>query len=585
MGDELGRDIEREILGELVRLHARVLTRLPYVQLLLVVGLFLLVFRHVAIPSFMAWAASAVLGECLRGAYGKALLERGEALDPQAAHRRLILLAGMVGGIIGSGGALFLAKIPLPEQALLTIILFAMPAAGVSVAASSRPILAAYSLFILAPVSLAWISLHPHQVAVVGGLAALYWLFIISVAADGEQLLRRSVAIRRERDRVVKDLERSNSEVRSAVARAEQSSKARARVLAAASHDLRQPLHALSIYSAVLSANPAPGALPEIARNIDRLVRNLGGLLHGLLDLSRLSAEHYAPERQAFFLNAVVADICTEYARAAAEKGLRLVCELEPVRLRDDPLAAARIARNLLDNAIKYTESGEVRVSTLRRGAAGILRVADTGKGIPPDEQARVFEEFYQLDNPGRDHGKGVGLGLAIVQRLCELIGAEISLASGSDEGACFSVSFPTVDPESDDKPATETHTFSVRLRGKRIYVLDDEPDILESMSGLLSTWEAQVETADSVETAEALFHRAGAPHLLIVDLRLRGTEDGATLASRLQDRHGRFPVLVITGETAPESLQKSRERGYPLLQKPINRDVLQEALSVVVAE
>ena len=277
----------------------------------------------------------------------------------------------------------------------------------------------------------------------------LYCVVLILVTADGEKLLLRSVIIRHERDRLVRDLERRNADVRVAMTEAEQSAQARARVLAAASHDLRQPLHALSVYSAVLAAKPAPDLLSEVSQNIDQIVRALGNLLNGLLDLSRLSAGNYVPDKQNLALEKLLAGLCTEYLQPAALKGLALRQDLAPVRVLGDSVAIGRIARNLIDNAIKYTEQGEVRVATwLRiRGSTAIafLSVADTGRGIPASEQARIFEEFYQLDNPGRDRSKGVGLGLAIVQRLCELTGATISVESELGRGTCFRLTMPAI--------------------------------------------------------------------------------------------------------------------------------------------
>jgi two-component system, sensor histidine kinase len=423
---------EREVLCELIRLHLQVLKRMPLVQLLLVFGLALLVFRLLDWPVLFGWAVLTVAAECLRAVYARVISSRGDIdLQPKAVHCRLIVLAAIVGATIGLGAVLFLPAIPLPDQALLVIILFTMPSAGVSVAVSSRPILAAYTLSILVPTSLIWATLYPHQTYPLAGLTVLYWLFLSSVSADGEHLLRRSVTIRCERDRAVQDLERRNPEVRASVTKAEYLAQTRARVLATASHDLRQPLHALSVYSAVLAANPTPDTLPEVAHNIDRLVRSLGSLLHGLLDLSHLSANYYVPERQRISLDRLVEGVCYEYRSNAENKHLSVILDLGHARLFDDPIAIARITRNLLDNAFKYTKQGQVRVSTHSADGSAMLIVEDTGKGVPFDEQSRIFEEFYQVDNPERDHyNKGVGLGLAIVKQLCDLIDAQISLAS-----------------------------------------------------------------------------------------------------------------------------------------------------------
>jgi CheY-like chemotaxis protein/two-component sensor histidine kinase len=354
-------------------------------------------------------------------------------------------------------------------------------------------------------------------------------------------------------------------------------------VLAAASHDLRQPLHALSVYSAVLASKPAPDLLNEVSVNIDQIVRALGNLLNGLLDLSRLSAGNYVPEHQQLTMDTLIAGVCAEYNQAAAQKDLALVQDLKPVRVMGDPVALGRIARNLIDNAIKYTDAGQVRVYTgvdySQPLPQAVLSVTDTGKGIPAAEQAKIFEEFYQLDNPGRDRSKGVGLGLAIVQRLCELIGAKIQVESRLGEGTEFRVSMPAALGAAVSRPEQDSAASSVSLEGRRIYVVDDERDIRTSMRALLGVWGVQAWTADSVQDADALFAANGPPDLLIVDLRLADEEHGSHLADRLQKRHGDFPVLIITGETASDALREAHDSGYTLLQKPIAAEVLRREI------
>jgi CheY-like chemotaxis protein/two-component sensor histidine kinase len=309
-------------------------------------------------------------------------------------------------------------------------------------------------------------------------------------------------------------------------------------------------------------------------------VRALGNLLNGLLDLSRLSAGFYVPERQSVDLDRLVGAVCAEYERAAAQKGLSFKRELVSIRLLGDPVALGRITRNLIDNAVKYTDRGAVTVSIgAIEGPRAVLRVVDTGRGIPAAELGRIFEEFYQLDNPGRDRNKGVGLGLAIVQRLCELIGAAVEVESRVDAGTCFTVSLPIVAPEARILEPPAMAALEASPPGQRIYVVDDETDIQNSMRTLLQLWGIGVATAGSSGAADRLFVEQGPPNLLIVDLRLGGEEHGAELACRLREAHGDFPILIITGETSSDALRLARERGFTLLQKPIAPEVLRREI------
>jgi signal transduction histidine kinase/ActR/RegA family two-component response regulator len=578
---------DRELLIELVGLHAQAMLRMPWVQTMLVLGIGLFIYSYIKPAVFLAWGALTIGIEVLRARFAAGVLKRGYHIDPKRTHATFVGFAALAGAAITAGAVMFLPRLPLLHQALFGAILFAIPAAGVAVSQSSPYILAAYAISILVPASVIWALLHPSQALGLGALTALYLVVIILVAADGEKLLLRSVTIRHERDRLVRDLEQRNADVQAAVGKAEQSAQARSRVLAAASHDLRQPLHALSVYSAVLGSKPAPDLLDEVSENIDQIVRALGNLLNGLLDLSRLSAGYYVPEQQNVALERLIAAVCAEYQQPAAQKSLLLTHELTPVRVLGDPVAIGRIARNLIDNAIKYTERGTIRVTThsefLGHASLAVLSVFDTGKGIPASEQSRIFEEFYQLDNPGRDRSKGVGLGLAIVQRLCELIGAKISVESVIGEGTCFRVTMPAILGETASSEPSLPVANDDSLRGKSMYVVDDELDILNSMRSLLGVWGVRVQTGDSSNAADRIFEQYGPPDLLIVDLRLDAAEHGARLAERLQQTYGSFPVLIITGETSSEALRQANERSYTLLQKPIAPEVLRRAIVTAV--
>jgi signal transduction histidine kinase/ActR/RegA family two-component response regulator len=584
----MSAELDTEKLIELVRLHAQALLRMPWVQALLIVGIGLFVHGYVAPRQFIAWGIMTIGVELLRAQAARIVLKRGDVANPRRTHRLFVVLAALSGGAIGLGGVWFFPQLPVQPQALLGAVLFAIPAAGVAVSQSSRYILAAYALSMLPPAALMFGALHPTQAWGTGALTLLYCSVLILVAADGERLLLRSIVIRHERDRLVRDLEEKNQAVEAAKAQAEQSARARARVLAAASHDLRQPLHALSVFSAVLAANPTQEVLREVSQDVDQIVRSLGNLLHGLLDLSRLSAGNYVPEREPFAVDRVVREVCDEFQNTATRKGLSLAVELTPTRVLGDAVAVGRISRNLIDNAIKYTETGEVRV-TLRQdrdrdGAPLVaIEVADTGKGIPESEHARIFEEFYQLDNPGRDRSRGVGLGLAIVQRLCELTGAEISLESRPGSGTRIRVALRTAIVSDSPDASVPAAAGEIPLHGKRVYVVDDERDIRNSMKALCRTWGMEVATAESSASLERLLAEHGPPDLMIIDLRLGEGEHGAQLAERMQNRHGDFAVLIITGETASDALREANRSRYTLLQKPITAEILRRTIGAVI--
>lgn len=578
---------DREVLTELNGLHARTLRRMPWIQGALMPALSLVVYTPAVGGLFIAWAISNLAVECLRARYATSVLRAGDAFDPRRVHGVLVALAALAGFTMGAGAALLMARLPILDQSMLGVFVFAMPAAGVAVSQSSRYIAGAYTVSMLVPAAGAWMSLHPTQAVAVGTGTAIFCILMVLVAADGDQLLRRSVLIRHERDRLIQDLERKGAEVQAAMKLAEAAALARGRVLAAASHDLRQPLHALSVYSAVLTAKPEPEVLAEVGGHIVEIVRSLGSVLNGLLDLSRLSSGSYLPVQQRLELDKILAPVCAEFVAAARAKRLDFDVALAPVMVCSDPVAIARIARNLIDNAIKYTDAGSIRVATgtdrRAEGARALLTVSDTGKGIEVADRTRIFEEFYQVGNPGRDRNQGVGLGLAIVQRLVELLDGRISVSSEPGAGSSFELSLPALSTAESSLAASSVEEVPDIVRGRRVYVVDDEADVLRGTRALLSLWGLEVQCAGSAAAAEHLCATLGPPDLLIADLRLSDEEHGAQLAARLQQRFGMFPVLIISGETSSAAFEEASRRAFPMVHKPVTPESFRAAVALAL--
>ena len=404
--------LKQEMTREIVTLHARVLLHMPLVQLFFTGGIGWIVYPSVPPSTFGLWCALALGVEFLRAAFAKWVLPRVDKLDPKRLHATFMTLDALAGASTGLSAVLFLRHLSFVSQSLIEIILFSIAAAGVSVAVSSKYMTAAYSFLVLLGATIPWMELHPDKHWAVMGLTLVYWLFLIQVATESERLLYRSVLIRQERDRII----------------------------ATVGHDLRQPLHALSLYSAVLVSHPSEQTLRETSKNIGHIVQDLERMLADLLDLSKISAGDYPTQQQFFSLDTTIASICTEFDSIASAKGLVIRRTLNPVKIFGDKLAVARIARNLIDNAIKFTERGEIHITTSSSQDGGaLLYVADTGRGIADTEQELIFREFYRINHSE----EGAGLGLSIVRRLTKLMGARILVKSALNQGSCFQISFP----------------------------------------------------------------------------------------------------------------------------------------------
>ncbi len=387
--------------------------------------------------------------------------------------------------------------------------------------------------------------------------------------------------------------------------RAEAASASKTRFFAAASHDLRQPLHALSINATTLelvARRSGDPLLKEVSQGIASALRQSSGLLDGLLDISRLDAHavklHLAPHE----LGAVLEGVREEYAALAEQHGLSLQVDMGAAKGQGAPWVMtdvdqlARILGNLVDNAIKFTRQGGITLSA-RRDSAGRentgrvwVRVSDTGPGIAQAEQERVFEEFYQVGNPSRDRAQGLGLGLAIVKRTAVLLEMPVRLLSEPGHGTTFELSLPVVAPDlpmplpasgpTDVGDPTYPGDPGDPAAGKPLSVLlvDDEPAVLMSLCTYLRQigWSARG-IASGREAEEALAD-GFQPDVLAVDFRLRD-ETGLEVIERLRARCPALPAVIVTGDTASERLREFDGIAASVLHKPVDGKKLARAL------
>jgi signal transduction histidine kinase/CheY-like chemotaxis protein len=359
---------------------------------------------------------------------------------------------------------------------------------------------------------------------------------------------------------------------------AEEANRAKSRFLAAASHDLRQPVHALTMFVETLrGCNLAPEPRRLVA-HIGESVAAMDELFSALLDISKLDAGVVEPQLQSFAIQALFERLGRNYAAEAAGKGLELrfcPCSLS---VRSDPLLLERILGNLISNAIRYTRSGRVVVGC-RRGTLLRLQVWDTGCGIPAEHTESIFQEFFQLQNPERDRTKGLGLGLAIVRRLTAFLDHPLSVSSVPGGGSVFTVSVPAAD-SADPPELSGPQTISATDHGL-ILVIDDETAIQEAMRSLLTSWGHDVITAGSgSEMTERLVSCPARPNLIICDFRLREEENAIAIIRQLQSEYNEeIPAMLISGDTAPDRLNEARRSGFLLLHKPVPGSKLRAAI------
>jgi signal transduction histidine kinase len=542
----------------------------------LVAGAFLVwvAWDKVAPGVIAAWAAALLLHQAVRVYHYGAYLRANPRPAESARWGRRYIGAAVIAGLIwGASGIFFYVPDGIVEQTYLALILFGIVSLTIPSISIFAPAFYPLVVLVLAPFivrCLASGNRHEIALAVPLGIA-----LVIALMFGRKMSLLVDEAIRRRFENVelIDALSRQKEIAEAARAQAESANRSKTQFFAAANHDLRQPLHALGLMAAALSERSRDPGASGLVAGINASVEALEGLFNALLDMSKLDAGAVKPELAAFPVARVLDRLRLELAPEAAEKGLRLRVTRSRAWVRSDPVLLERILRNLMVNAIRYTERGGVLAGARRRGAALSLEVWDSGAGIPESERARIFEEFYQLAHPGRSSRKGLGLGLAIVARLCGLLGYCVRVDSRPGRGSVFRLEVPAAASAPQPPRAASAPPRRVdALGGRLVVVIDDEPAIVDGMRSLLATWGADAlgssDGADLLPQLEAL---GRLPDLLIADYRLAGGRLGTEVIDELRAAlDPEIPAIVVTGSSAPELVESIRGRGDDLLLKPV---------------
>jgi PAS domain S-box-containing protein len=393
--------------------------------------------------------------------------------------------------------------------------------------------------------------------------------------------------------RDISDRKRAEAELSAARDQAERAILSQSKFLAAASHDLRQPIQALTLFTSALGSKlkgtPASALLDDMKGSVEAMTM----LLDALLDVSRLDAGVVVPHETTFSLASVLERLAAEFRPQAEQKELDLRVQPCSAVVRTDPILLYRILQNFISNSLRYTSQGKVLFGCRRLGRKLRISVLDTGIGIPGHLQQEIFKEFFQIGNPERDRSKGLGLGLAIVQRLSRLLHAPVLVRATEGRGSAFSIDIPLVGFN------RIANVFPLRPplaqftpTGKGlIYVIDDEPSVLKGLRLVLEDWGYTVLTGRTeLEAVSTLTRRQQAPDLIIADYRLRSICNGGQVVAQIREMFNRqIPGILITGDTAPERIREATASGLRLMHKPIEaaelRAAVLDSLSVATGE
>jgi len=382
--------------------------------------------------------------------------------------------------------------------------------------------------------------------------------------------------------RDITDTKHIEHELRDAYREAEKADRAKTRFLASASHDLRQPLQAISMFSGALQVSLEDGKNRETVMRIQECIGGANELLEALLDVSRLDAGVLTPRPRDFIACDLMERIELEFAAQAKEKRLALQVVPSTAIVHTDLALLHRIISNLVANAVRYTDRGRVLIGCRLHGRLLRFEIWDTGQGIEAALRERVFEEFFQIGNPERDRHRGLGLGLALVRRLAALLRLTVSLDSRVGRGSVFRVDVPLASSQdylAEPDPASLVDNTAVA--GRMIMVIDDDPVQVEALSSLLTGWGCKVMRANGVAGAREALGGGRVPDAILADYRLRLGETGVEAASVVRRATGvDIPGIIVTGDTEPARLLKAASSGMVLLAKPVDADELLSALA-----
>ncbi len=470
-----------------------------------------------------------------------------------------------------------------PAGRVMTLALMA----GVigSAMAQTSSILAVFFAFSVTTLSLVTVKLlllpDPTYTAFAAA-TVLYFASLISLARNNSDAMLAAINLRFENTELLGQLRIETALAEAARSDAEHANTAKSKFLAAASHDLRQPVHAQGLFLNVLSRTALTEQQRELVENMRKASEASREMLSTLLDFSRIEAGVVKPLYQDFRLQPLLNRLEGELAPLADAKGVVYRLRETPLAVHSDPALLELILRNLISNAIRYTDEGGILVGVRRRGELAVLEVWDTGIGIAPEQQREIFREFHQLGNPERDSRKGLGLGLAIADGLARALGHELSLVSAPELGSVFRLTLA----QADGVILTDEPELAQQRHGSldvRVLVIDDDQAIRTGMDHLLRDWGCECQTAESME--EALESgRLQLPEVIISDYRLRAEQTGTEVIRTLRRELGSdIPALLITGDTAPERLREAELSGIPLLHKPVSPSQLYRRMQEVL--
>lgn len=487
---------------------------------------------------------------------------------------------------------LFFPQLPVSVHLIISLILAGFGAGSNATNAGYPPLFMSFIVPLLLPLGLLWI-MNPdnslgYQISI--SIGALIVMMIVLLSVLGRDTFRTFAAYAEmsEKQSAMSDqLAQALKNAETERERAQASSLAKTRFIAAASHDLRQPVHVISLYSSALQTIVKSSRAKDVVKDMNTAVDSLSSQLNALLDVSRLDAGGVQPEFSVVDIKACVDLVVTEFETEAKAKEIELLNRMqEPLFALTDTNLLMQILRNLLGNAIKYTHKGYVCVDSVTKPESITLRCTDTGVGMNESELNHILEEFYQVDEHNRDKRKGLGLGLSIVERLVKCLAHEMSIESEPGKGTTVSLLLKRESQVSDSKtskPRMDYPVDSDESFDLWVHIVDDEAMVRRSMSMLLEELGCKV-TSTSSTLSTIAFLKENQPDVVIADLILGSGDSGVDTLNEARKLYPEINRVMITGEVLIKLDQAGLSKDVSLLHKPVGKNALSTLLQRVEA-
>jgi signal transduction histidine kinase/CheY-like chemotaxis protein len=534
-------------------------------------------FRHTPHRITLAWLLAVGMVYGLR-AYWLRPACRLETLarSPNLWRRRFHVVTLAVALVVAVGPTLVFPTMPEGARMYLTMVLCCWLAGAMAVFGPVPKLYTGYALLFMGGTALGWVWVGSPYVVDIVSMLLIYALVVAGFCQSFGRLIADGMSIRHANERLLVEL-------RQAKEAAEESSRAKTRFLAVASHDLRQPLHALMMLNGLLGRVNTVDRATEVSGQMGRSLRNLDRLFTSLLDFSRFDSTTVEPDWRWQPADDLIELAIQPMQAAAQAKGLRLHHPASDVDLRTDPELFTRMLRNLVDNAIKFTNAGGIEVA-VQPGTdqSCLVTVTDTGRGIPENLREDVFKEYFQAgDDRGND---GLGLGLAIVRRLAQALAVQVQVADNPGGGTRFELRLPAGStrphqPASEDEAADQDG--NTPLQPLTVLCIDDDPDSLDAIDQLLRSWGLHVRCARSADEALAVARQQAPIDVVLSDYSLGDGPSGNELIYRLRELIGEVPAALISGDSRAMQAHQAGQIEFPVLAKPLAPAELRQLLEV----